>query len=93
MGIFKQKVSLLDALAIGQAVRHGEAVLVGKILVRGGEIFINWQGGPLDKYRERLKAAAKQRMAEMDNSPYWELSPEEYDRMCARYGALAEVAG
>lgn len=91
MGILAKRVSLLNALAIGQAMKRSEAKLIGKVRVRGGDIFINWTGGPLDRHRERLKAAARQRMDEMDNNPYWELTAEEYDKMCTRYALFKEM--
>lgn len=92
MGIFRKRVSLLDALAIGQALRQGKAQLIGKVHMQSGGIFLNIaECVDIQPYRERLQAAARQRMQEMDDSHYWELSAEEYNEMCSKYAVLAEV--
>lgn len=92
--------SVLDALAIAQAVRKGEARLLGKVVFHrpAGNVSVYWEPltceSPevlLNRYREALTNALEARLKAMDESPYWNLTPEEYDAFCAKYSRYAEL--
>lgn len=92
-------VSLLDALAIAQAVHKGEARLIGKVVFHRltGDVTVHWeplQGAAeelLTRRRERLKAALKAQIKAMDEADYWNLTAEEYEAICARYGRYCRI--
>ena len=74
--------TLFDALAIAQAVRKGEARLVGKVVFhrRSMTVTVRWEpqtgeasAALLAKARERLKNALKARLKAMETSDYWNL--------------------
>jgi len=92
--------SILDALAIAQAVKKGEARLLGKVIFRRKDmaVTVHWEpvGGEasaalLLRRRERLMEALKARLRAMEGSEYWNLTAEEYDRFCARYGRYCRL--
>ena len=92
--------SVLDALAIAQAVRKGEALLLGKVVFHrpAGNVSVYWEPltgeSPevlLTRYREALMTALEARLKAMDESPYWNLTPGEYDAFCAKYSRYAEL--
>ena len=92
--------SVLEALAIAQAIRKGEARLLGKVIFHrpAGNVSVYWEPltgeSPevlLTRYREALTNALEARLKAMDESPYWNLSPEEYDAFCAKYSRYAEL--
>ena len=71
--------SVLDALAIAQAVRKGEALLLGKVVFHrpAGNVSVYWEPltgeSPevlLTRYREALMNALEARLKAMDESPY-----------------------
>ena len=45
----------------------------------------------LTRYREALTNALEARLKAMDESPYWNLTPGEYDAFCAKYSRYAEL--
>ena len=69
--------SLFDALAIGQAVRRGEARLMGN--------------SPLPVWRERLKKALEARLQAMEGSGWENMQAEEYARFCEKYGQYTRL--
>lgn len=89
----EREVTLQDTLAVGLALRAGEAELMGKVRLSGGRIFITWMGAELPEWVEKAHAWAWEEMIRLDESPYWEMTSEEYDKMCARYCILTEIAG
>lgn len=92
--------SVLDALAIAQAVRKGEARLLGKVIyhVRENDVSVPWEpvtgeasATLLERRREALINALKGRLKAMDESEYWNLSAEEYERFCKQYGRYSRL--
>lgn len=90
-----QHFPLLDALAIGQAVRKGEAELVGNVRLIAADLTVCLWWYPtngeqpsalLDRHRAALVAAIEKRLAKMDNSEWWSLPPDEYSAFCRKYG-------
>ena len=87
--------SLFDALAIGQAIKKGEARLLGKVIFHRQEmtVSVRWEpltgeasAGLLNRRRECLKNALEARLKAMENSGWENLTAEEYNQFCARYG-------
>lgn len=87
--------SLFDALAIGQAIKKGEARLLGKVTFHRQEmtVSVRWEpltgeasAGLLNRRRECLKNALEARLKAMENSGWENLTAEEYNQFCARYG-------
>ncbi len=87
--------SLFDALAIGQAVKKGEARLLGKVVFHRQEMTVSvpWEPltgeastGLLSRRRECLKNALEARLKAMESSGWENLTVEEYNQFCARYG-------
>ncbi|MCI5956594.1 MAG: hypothetical protein MRZ54_06390 [Clostridiales bacterium] len=87
--------SLFDALAIGQAVRKGEARLLGKVIFHQQEMTVTARWEPLtgeasaellNRRRECLKNALEARLKAMENSRWENLTAVEYDQFCAQYG-------
>lgn len=87
----EREYNLCEALAIGKAFKAGKGQLVGRVSLRQGRIFITWAGCDLAPWVEKVKEEAQVEMQQIDNSEYWELSAEEYEKMCMRYAVLAEV--
>lgn len=86
--------SVLEALAIAQAVRKGEARLLGKVIFHrpAGNVSVYWEPLTdetpevlLTRYREALTNALEARLKAMEAVPYWELPRKEYDAFCAQY--------
>lgn len=87
--------SLFDALAIAQAVKKGETRLLGKVIYHRQAMTVTVRWEPLTgeasaalilRCRQRLKNALEARLKAMEESGYWNLAAEEFDRFCARYG-------
>ena len=90
-----RKMSLLDALSVGQAVRKGEAELLGKVRLHPDDLTVSLCWIPvngeqpemvLHRWRKKTRALIEKRLQEMDASSWWELNAEEYNHFCARYG-------
>lgn len=94
--------SVFDALAIGQAVRHGAAVLLAPVVFHKQALTVSvyWQPVEgtaetvLDAHRNRLKNALKSRLQAMADQPLEGLTEAEIDRYCEKYShykSLLEV--
>lgn len=85
--------SVFDALAIGQAVRHGAAVLLAPVVFHKQALTVSvyWQPVEgtaetvLDAHRNRLKNALKSRLQAMEDQPLEGLTEAEIDRYCEKY--------
>jgi hypothetical protein len=91
---YLERRSVFDAVAIGQAVKAGEARLIGKVIyhTKRNNVTIHWEplngqsrNTLLNTRREALKAALEGRIRAMDNLDK-ELTDDEIDRMNAEYG-------
>ena len=87
--------SVFDAVAIGEAVRDGEARLIGKVVYhrQADNVTIRWEplnGQPsaalLCTRREVLRNALQSRLQAMEILPDRELTGDEIDRLNAEYG-------
>lgn len=94
--------SVFDALAIGQAVRHGAAVLLAPVVFHKQALTVSvyWQpvegaaAAVLNTHRTRLKNALESRLQTMENQSLKGLTEAEIDRYCekySRYKTLLEV--
>lgn len=94
--------SVLDALAIGQAVKRGEAVLLGPVLFHREPVNVTvlWQPVHgtaevvLERHRERLEKAIRRRLQEMEQQAIDGWTDAETDTFCekySRYKSLLEV--
>lgn len=90
-----QRLPLLDALAIGQAIRKGQAELVGSVRFIAADLTVCLWWYPingeepsalLERHRAALAAAVEKRLEKMDASEWWNLPPEEYEAFCKKYG-------
>ncbi|MBR2924247.1 MAG: hypothetical protein IKC28_04370 [Clostridia bacterium] len=97
-----QNMSLLDALAIGQAIRKHEAEMMGTVRLMTADMSVCLWWYPingetasslLERHREALVTAIQRRLEKMDNSEWWNLSPTEYDAFCQKYGFLCWLIG
>ena len=85
--------SVFDALAIGQAVRHGAAVLLAPVVFHKQALTVSvyWQpveGAAetvLDAHRNRLRNALKSRLQAMEDQSLDGLTEAEIDRFCEKY--------
>lgn len=85
--------SVFDALAIGQAVQRGEAVLLAPVVfhVEPVNVSVYWKpthGVPdavLEWHRERLKKALRRRLQEMEQKDLDGMTEAEIDRFCQKY--------
>lgn len=93
-------MTVFDALALSQGVRRGEVQLLGKVVYHRQQntVSLHWQpltgespSACLARCRLRLKRALQARLKAMEESPYWTLSPEEYEQFCAKYGRYAQL--
>lgn len=96
--------SVLDALAIGQAVKRGDAVLLGPVIFHREPVNVSVYWRPvhgvaedmLEKHRERLGNALRRRLQEMENQPLDGLTEAETDRLFEKYSQykyILEVCG
>ncbi len=91
---------LFDALAIAQAVRKGEARLLGKVTFdrRSLTARVLWEpthkeasAACLKRWQEWLKNALQARLEAMEATDYWNLTAEDYNRFCAQYGRYTMI--
>lgn len=86
--------SLFDALAIGQAVRRGEARLMGKVIFHRQPMTATIHCEDLSAlpvWRERLKKALEARLQAMEGSGWENMRAEEYARFCEKYGQYTRL--
>ena len=85
--------SVLDALAIAQAVKRGDAVLLAPVVFHREPITVTVLWHPvrgvaeavLDWHRERLEKAIRRSLQEMEQQPLDGLSAAEVDRLGEKY--------
>lgn len=85
--------SVFDALAIGQAVRRGDAVLLAPVIYHKQPMTVTvyWQpvhgiaSAVLDWHRERLKSTLESRLQAMDAQSLEGMTEAEIDRFCEKY--------
>lgn len=88
------KYTVLDALAIAQAVRRGDAVLTGPVIFHREPVNVSVYWRPvhgmaaevLERHRERLEAALCRHLEEMEQKDLDGLTDAEIDAFCAKYG-------
>lgn len=96
--------SVLDALAIGQAVKRGDAVLLAPVVFHREPVNVSVYWKPacgmaeavLEWHRERLEKALRKRVQELETQSIDGLTEVEMDALCAkheRYKTLLEVLG
>ncbi len=97
--------SVLDALAIAQAVRKGEARLLGKVIFHrpAGVVTVRWEplngepeGAMLKCFRDTLQNALEGRLKALEERDYTSLTVEEKEAYCRqyeRYLAVLETRG
>ena len=86
--------SLFDALAIGQAVRRGEARLMGKVIFHRQPMTVTIHCvdlSALSVWRERLRKALEARLQAMEGSGWENMQAEEYARFCEKYGQYTRL--
>ena len=86
--------SLFDALAIGQAVRRGEARLMGKVIFHRQPMTATIHCEDLSAlpvWREWLKKALEARLQAMEGSGWENMQAEEYARFCEKYGQYTRL--
>lgn len=85
--------SVLDALAIAQAVRRGDAVLLAPVIFHKQPLTVTvcWEPthgvaeAVLEWHRERLQNALQGRLQAMEQQPLDGMSAEEVEALCDRY--------
>jgi hypothetical protein len=85
--------SVLDALAIGQAVKHGDAVLLGPVIFHREPVNVSVYWRPvrgvaeavLEWHRERLEKALRRRLQKMEQTDLDGMTEAEIDRFCEKY--------
>ena len=97
--------SVLDALAIAQAVRKGEARLLGKVIFHrpAGVVTVRWEplngeseDNCLSRHRDALQNALEGRLKVLEERDYMNLTAEEKEAYCRqyeRYLAVLEMRG
>lgn len=97
--------SVLDALAIAQAVRKGEARLLGKVIFHrpAGVVTVRWEplngeseDNCLSRHRDALQNALEGRLKALEERDYTNLTAEEKEAYCRqyeRYLAVLEMRG
>ena len=94
--------SVLDALAIAQAVKRGDAVLIAPVIFHQDPVNVTVRWEPtkglaeavLDWHRERLKATLQGRLEAMEQQALDDLSAENVEALSAKhslYKALLET--
>lgn len=91
--------SVFDALAIGQAVKRGDAVLLAPVIFHKQALTVTVYWNPvegaaetvLDAYRNRLKNALEGRLQAMENQPLEGLTEAEIDRYCEKYSRYKTI--
>lgn len=82
-----------DALAIAQAVRKGEARLLGNVIFHREDMTCTVRWEPLKgeasavllRHRERLKNSLESRLKAIEATPWESVTPEQAEALCARY--------
>lgn len=86
--------SVLEALAIAQAVRKGEARLFGKVIFHrpAGTVSVYWESltdetaeALLNRYKEALQNALEARLTALEGQDYSNSSAEEREAYCRQY--------
>lgn len=85
--------SVMDALAIAQAVRRGDAVLLAPVIFhkQALNVTVCWEpthgiaGAVLEWHRERLKNTLQGRLQTMEQQPLDGMSAEEVEALCDKY--------
>lgn len=97
--------SVLDALAIAQAVRKGEARILGKVIFHrpAGVVTVRWEplngeseDNCLSRHRDTLQNALEGRLKVLEERDYTNLTAEEKEAYCRqyeRYLAVLEMRG
>lgn len=97
--------SVLEALAIAQAVRKGEARLLGKVIFHrpAGVVTVRWEplngeseDNCLSRHRDTLQNALEGRLKVLEERDYTNLTAEEKEAYCRqyeRYLAVLEMRG
>ena len=88
-----QRYSVFDAMAIGQAVKRGEAVLLSPVIYHREPVNVSiyWQPVQstaeevLQKHRQRLENALHRRLQEMEQETFEGWTDAEIDRFCDQY--------
>lgn len=91
--------SVLDALAIGQAVKRGDAVLLAPVVFHREPITVTvlWQPvrgvaeAVLEWHRERLEAALCRRLEEMEQQSLDGWTNAEIDALCEKYSRYKQI--
>lgn len=85
--------SVLDALAIAQAVRRGDAILLAPVIFHKQPLTVTvcWEPthgvaeAVLEWHRERLQNALQGRLQAMEQQPLDGMSAEEVEALCDKY--------
>lgn len=97
--------SVLDALAIAQAVRKGEARILGKVIFHrpAGVVTVRWEplngkseDNCLSRHRDAFQNALEGRLKALEERDYTNLTAEEKEAYCRqyeRYLAVLEMRG
>lgn len=91
--------SVFDALAIGQAVRRGAAVLLAPVIYHKQQLTVSvyWQPvegseeSVLSAHRNRLRNAMEARLEAMDNQSLEGMTEAEIDRFCEKYSLYKTI--
>lgn len=91
--------SVLEALAIAQAVRKGEAALIGKIVFHTDTLTVTVRWHPiaaeaqalLDTHKKRLEQALQRRLQEMEQQPVEGLTEAEMTLLCEKYDRYKSI--
>ena len=91
--------SVLEALAIAQAVRKGEAALIGKVVFHADTLAVTVRWHPiaaeaqvlLDAHKKRLKQALQQRLQEMEQQPVEGLTEAEMTLLCEKHDRYKSI--
>ena len=86
-------MNVFDALAIGRAVRRGDAVLLAPVIFHREEMTVTVPWKPvhgvaeavLEWHRARLEKAIRRRLQEMEEQPIDGLSEREMDALIDKY--------
>ena len=91
--------SVFDALAIGQAVRRGAAVLLAPVIFHKQALTVTvyWHpvdadsGTVLETIKNRLISTMKARMQELEDKPLDGLTDGEIDQFCEKYSLYKTI--
>jgi len=93
--------SVLDALAIAQAVRRGDAILLGPVIFHREPVNVTvlWQPvhdtaeAVLERHRERLEKALRRRLQAMEQQTLEGWTDAETDAFCEKYSQYKMLLG